>query len=92
MKENFVDTEYFTKIYNEQEEFVEIIDDKINKKLEQLLYPIIYLSNKNDTDTLSIRFNKEFTKDEIGKLQPWLIKNFINVLERIGITGINNIK
>jgi hypothetical protein len=91
IKENFVDTEYFNKIYIE-DEFVEIFDIEINKTLEQLLYPMIYLSNKCNTNTLSIRFNKEFTKNEFGKLQLWLIKDFIDVLNRLGVSGICNIK
>ena len=50
------------------------------------------MSNKCDSDTLSIKFNKDFTKDESGKTRAWLIKDFINALNRIGVVEINNIK
>ena len=92
IRKDFINTEYFTKVY-EKGENIEIVDLDINKKIYQLLYPIIYLSNKCDhDDALSIKFNKDFTKDESGKTRAWLIKDFISVLNRVGITGINNIK
>ncbi len=91
IKNNFTNTDYFTKIYKE-EDIIELSDFEIDKKLGQLLYPMIYLSNKCVLDTLNIKLNKDFTKDESGKTRGWLIKDFIDVLERVGITGINNIK
>jgi len=91
IKINFINTEYFSKIYKEGE-IIEITDLDINKKLNQLLYPIVYLSNKCNYEELNIQFNKDFTKDESGKTQAWLIKSFIDTLNRVGVTNINNIK
>lgn len=91
IRSNFIDTDYFIKVYKE-DEILEITDNEINKKLEQLLFPITYLSNKCDFDTLSIKLNKDFTKDKLGKTRGWLIKDFIEVLERLGAIEINNIE
>jgi hypothetical protein len=91
IKSDFINTDYFTTIYKKNKT-IEITDNEINKKLEQLLYPISYLSNKCDSDTLNIKLNKDFTKDKLGKTRGWLIKDFIEALKKIGIKNINNIK
>lgn len=91
IRRNFIDTDYFTKIYKDKET-IEIIDNEINKKLQQLLFPITYLSNKNNSGILNVRLNKDFTKDKLGKTRGWLIKDFIETLECIGVTGVNNIE
>ena len=65
----------------------EITDLNINKKIEKLLYPMIYISNKCELSSLNIIFNKEFANNE-----PWLIKDFIEILEDFNIVNINNIK
>jgi len=91
IKRNFSNTEYSTKIYKNGES-IKISDCDIDKKLTQLLYPITYLSNKCDYEELNIQLNKDFTKGLLGDFRLWLIKDFINELNRIGVVEINNIK
>jgi len=91
IKRNFHNTEYYTKIYKSGEN-IKISDCDIDKKLNQLLYPIIYLINKCVYEELNIQLNKDFTKGLVGDFKLWLIKDFINVLDRVGVTNINNIK
>ena len=90
IKSNFLNTEYSKYIYKEGET-VDIFDYDINRKVNQLLYPIIYFSNRCDSNTLNIRFNKELTRNTSGNLRPWLIKDFIETLKNFDITNINNI-
>lgn len=90
IKNNFSETEYSKRIYKEGET-IEISDNEINKKLTQSLYPIVYLSNKCESDTLNIKLNKEFTRDALGNFRLWLVKDFIEKLRFFGITNINNI-
>lgn len=81
-------------VYKDSQKF-RISDKGINKKLKQVLYPMIYISNNSKNDCLNIRLNKDFTKGSDGRTQGWLIKDFIKVLEDIGICDdivINNIK
>jgi len=91
IKRNFSNTEYSTKIFKVGEN-IKISDHEIDKKLNQLLYPITYLSNKCDYKELNIQLNKDFTKGLLGDFRLWLIKDFINALNRIGVVEINNIK
>jgi hypothetical protein len=80
---------YSNKIH--EKEVIEITDLDINNKIRKILYPIIYLSNKCENQSLNIVFNKQFTKNIDGSMRPWMIKDFIEILEDFGITNINNI-
>lgn len=84
----FSDEDYL-KIYDK--DCIEITEPDINKKLEQLLYPIVYHSKNCECDTLNITLNKDFTKDNDGKYKLWLIKEFIEILNYFDIITINNI-
>ena len=68
----------------------DITDEEINKEIYKLLYPIIYLADKNPNNILNIKLNIDFTIKD-GKKQPWLIKGFIESLEKLGIQNIYNI-
>jgi hypothetical protein len=87
---NYITDEHYSKIYNES--VIEISNSEIDKKIEQLLYPMIYISNQCNTETLNIRLNKDFTKGSEGFTQGWLIKDFIAVLYGLDIKNINNIE
>lgn len=62
-------------------------DKKINNEIKRILYPLICRIDKTNI----FRFNIDFTK-ETDKIQPWLIKDFIEVLAKFNITNIDNIK
>lgn len=88
--DNYIDEECYLKVYDKPE--IEITNSRINKKIEQLLYPIICASNECKTESLNIILNKSFTKGTDGRTQGWLIKDFINILKDLGIENINNIE
>lgn len=87
-KEEFyksIENEVFVKKYNT----MEVQSNEIDEKLQKLIYPIYYISQSNDIVNVSL--NCDFTK-EFGSHQPWLIKDFIETLESLGVTNISNIK
>lgn len=88
---NYINKEHYLKVYKEEDIF-EITNSEINNKIKQLLYPMIYISNKCENKSLNIVFNKEFTKDIDGNIRPWIIKDFINILSYFTDIKINNIK
>ena len=67
-----------------------ITNESINKEMYKILYPLICLADKNSNNILNIKLNSDFTKED-GKTKPWLIKDFIEALKKIGITNIHNI-
>lgn len=69
--------------------YLETTDENINNKIYKALYPMIYLAEKNQNDVLNIKLNIDFTYDVIK--QPWLIKEFIEALEKLGIHNVHNI-
>jgi len=83
--------EYYTKVYKDGE-IIEISDIAINKRIEQLLYPIVYASNNCNLDSLNLILNIKFTKDSIGKFRPWLVKEFIETIKSFTDIKIQNIK
>ena len=89
-REFIIPEEYYNKIYRNNE-IIEITDLDLNKRIEKLLYPIIYVSNRSIYESLNIIFNSNFTQDETG-YRPWLIKDFIEILEKLTNIEINNIK
>jgi hypothetical protein len=58
------------------------IEDKINK----LIYPLICNIKNNK---INVRLNCDFTKTSDGKFRPWLIKDFVEVLNQLGINAYN---
>jgi hypothetical protein len=72
-----------------QKEYVS--DTQINKKIEQILYPLIHRANNTQGNDLNVIFNKDFTKDKYGNLRPWVIRDFIDYLSILGIKNIKNI-
>jgi len=89
--DNYINKEHYLKIYKEEYIF-EITNSEINNKIKQLLYPMIYISNKCENKFLNIVFNKDFTNDIDGSTRPWLIKDFIEMLNYFTDVKINNIK
>jgi len=83
------------KIYNNliiHEKYNDITNSDINNSINKILYPLIYLADKNKhLDILNITFNVDFTLID-NNHQPWIIKDFINALNLIGIKNIENIK
>ena len=77
---------YTDKIYYP----IKFTDENINKEIYRILYPIVYLLEKNTDERLNIKLNVDFTIQD-GKKQPWLIKDFIEVLYKIGIINVRNI-
>jgi hypothetical protein len=74
-----------------------ISSEEIDNKIRKVLYPMVCVSNSifnkyNNTDTLNIRLNKSFTNDSNNHTRGWLIKDFIELLDNIGIENINNIE
>lgn len=90
LERDFYQTEYANKIYQDGT-IIEISDLEINKKIEQLLYPIVFESNRCDSDSLNIIFNKDFTKED-NRLKLWVIKDFIYILNKFVNIHINNIQ
>ena len=71
--------------------------EEIDNKIRKALYPIVCVSNNicnkyNNIDILNITLNKSFTNDSNGRTRGWLIKDFIELLDDIGIENINNIE
>jgi hypothetical protein len=61
-----------------REEFISDLD--INKELNKILYPILYISDNNKNEqNLNITLNIQFTKDN-NKLKPWIINEFIECI------------
>jgi len=89
LKSNYID--YFCKTsINKIYSVVTITNDDINKEIYKILYPIIYLANKYPNEVLNIKLNIDFaTKD--NKKRPWLIKEFIEVLNGMDIFNVHNI-
>jgi len=83
---NYIYDEYKNNIYSN----IEFTDQNINKEIYKILYPIIYLIDKTNDKILNIKLNVDFTIQD-GKKQPWLIKNFIESLNNVGIYNIHNI-
>jgi len=90
LKNKFIrenEEKYSNNIIYDQEE---ITDEEINNDIYKCLYPIICLSEKNPNDVLNVKLNIDFTVKD-GKKQPWLIKQFIESLNKLGINNIHNI-
>ena len=51
---------------------------------------MIYLADKNPNNILNLKLNIDFTIKD-GRKQPWLIKGFIESLEKLGVHNIHNI-
>jgi len=61
-----------------------IYSKEIECKVSKILYPLIYASKKNNKNVLKIKLNIHFTKSDVNdRLEPWIIKDFINNLEVI---------
>ena len=88
-KHNFVQNYYKTHD-NEIYYIPKITDEGINNEIFKLLYPMINLSTKYPNNILNIKFNVEFTMEGYIK-QPWLIKDFIEALGKLGVKNIHNI-
>lgn len=69
----------------------EITSEEINKKIYRILYPMIYVANRSENDILEFRFNVDFTKGVHGGLKLWIIKDFIENLNELEITNVENI-
>ena len=90
-KDNCINSDDYLKVYNKKG--IEITDVEINKEIEKLLYPMIYLSNECKNESLDIVLNKNFTKESLNsKTQGWLINDFIEILNYFSNVEINNIK
>jgi len=69
---------------------IDITDEAINDEIYKILYPVIYIANKNTNGILNIKCNVDFTiEDEQRK--PWLIKEFIQTLSKFDINNVCNI-
>jgi hypothetical protein len=67
-----------------------ITNKEIDNKIKNLLYPMMYVADRRKQESLNLILNINFTKGE-GKLKPWIIKDFIEVLQLLKIKNINNI-
>jgi len=77
---------YKDKVYSP----IKFTDENINNEIYKTLYPIIYLVEKYLNETLNIKLNVDFTIQD-GKKQPWLIKDFIETLDKFNIYNVYNI-
>ena len=62
-----------------------ITNEDINKEINRILYPISYRYEKSNNDEVNLIFNVDFTR-----CRPWLIKDFIVALDKIGIKNVYN--
>lgn len=70
--------------------YTQLTDDTIDNKIKTILYPMIYISDKTPHTELNLTLNIGFTKD-VDKVKPWLVKDFIESLDKIVGNNINNI-
>jgi hypothetical protein len=69
---------------------IDITDEGNNNEISKILYPIIYLADKNPNKIIDIKLNVDFTIQD-GKRKPWLIKDFIQILNKFDINNVHNI-
>lgn len=67
----------------------EFTNDSLNNEIYKILYPIVYIDNKKKSDIV-IKLNSDFTIEN-GQRQPWLVKDFIEILKSLGINNFENI-
>jgi len=89
--ENNFSIDYYNKYKNKIcDPIYNFTDENINNEIRKILYPVVYLVERNSNETLNIKLNVDFTIKD-GKKNPWLIRDFISVLHRIGVKNIYNI-
>ena len=76
---------YNQKVIEEERLMQEITNDEFNKEIYRLMYPLIYQTKKSIGAEVNIVLNVDFTEKK-----PWLIKDFIEALNKIGIGNVYN--
>ena len=85
--DDFVATVIKNTIIDKDVDYI-INSENIDNLIIKCLYPIYFLSHASG-DTLEICLNCIFTKSEYGKFRPWLVNEFIEELNFIGINADN---
>lgn len=90
LKTNNVKTLYDNKkIGNENIDY--FTNEELNNNIYKILYPMIYITNKTNIKKITFKMNIDFTIEN-GIKKPWLVKDFISSLTKVGVKNINNIK
>ena len=67
---------------------------KYDELLKSIIYPLHYKANEIKEDSISIQLNKDFTRslDGHGYTQRWLVKDFVEALNKFNIRNVYNIR
>jgi hypothetical protein len=69
----------------------EVENKVLNEKVYNVLKPMISKINATESYLAKLMFDIKFTSED-GKLQPWLIKDFIKSLQSVGIDSVHNME